>query len=145
MFLKISQNSQENTCARASLLIKLLVWGHPFLQNTYFYRTPLVAAYTSSETIFATVNKLKKNLIVNVSVSNQYCPILSILPNTVQMHWRSDILQLYNFDFLTYFWHNEVINNWRREMFCNKKFLKNFAKSPGKHMCQSLFLNKLFF
>ena len=27
MFLKISQNSQENTCARVSLLIKLLAWG----------------------------------------------------------------------------------------------------------------------
>ena len=27
VFLKISQNSQENTCARVSLLIKFQVWG----------------------------------------------------------------------------------------------------------------------
>ena len=27
VFLKISQNSQENTCARVSFLIKLLAWG----------------------------------------------------------------------------------------------------------------------
>ena len=27
VFLKILQNSQENTCARVSFLIKLLVWG----------------------------------------------------------------------------------------------------------------------
>ena len=36
VFLEISQTSQENTCARVSILIKL--------QATYFYRTPLVAA-----------------------------------------------------------------------------------------------------
>ena len=27
VFLKISQNSQENTCVRASFLIKLHAWG----------------------------------------------------------------------------------------------------------------------
>ena len=27
MFLEISQNSQENTCARVSFLIKLQAWG----------------------------------------------------------------------------------------------------------------------
>ena len=36
VFLKISQNSQENTCARVSFLIKL--------QAHLFYRTPPVAA-----------------------------------------------------------------------------------------------------
>ena len=29
LFLEISQNSQENTCARVSFLIKLKAWGHP--------------------------------------------------------------------------------------------------------------------
>ena len=38
VFLEISQNSQENTCARASFLIKLQA-------ATFFYRTPLVAAF----------------------------------------------------------------------------------------------------
>ena len=35
VFLRIPQNSQENTCARVSFLIKL---------NTFIHRTPLVAA-----------------------------------------------------------------------------------------------------
>ena len=30
VFLKISQNSQENTCARVSFLIKLQAWGLHF-------------------------------------------------------------------------------------------------------------------
>ena len=61
MFLKISQNSQENTCARASFLIKLQatpatllkakLWHRcfpvnfaKFLRTSFFYRTPPVAA-----------------------------------------------------------------------------------------------------
>ena len=57
MFLEISQNSQENICARASLLIKLQSWGQqlwlsyryfPVIweisKNTFSYRKPLVAA-----------------------------------------------------------------------------------------------------
>ena len=44
MFLEISQNSQESTCARVSFLIKLQAWGfckfcetskNTFLQNTF--------------------------------------------------------------------------------------------------------------
>ena len=38
VFLRISQNSQENICARASFLIKLQA------KNMYSYKTPLVAA-----------------------------------------------------------------------------------------------------
>ena len=63
MFLEISQNLQENTCVRASFLIKLqarpeacnfikketLTQVFPFKfceisKNTFFYRTPLVVA-----------------------------------------------------------------------------------------------------
>ena len=36
VFLKISQNSQENTCAKVSFLIKLQAW-----QKNHFYRTLL--------------------------------------------------------------------------------------------------------
>ena len=39
VFLEISQNSQENKCARGSFLIML---------QAYFYRTPLVAASVKS-------------------------------------------------------------------------------------------------
>ena len=30
----------------------------------------------------------------------------------------------------------------RPDVFCKKGVLKNFAKFTGKHLCQSLFLNK---
>ena len=60
VFLEISQNSQENTCARVSFLIKLLAWPGTLLKketlaqvlscefseiskNTFFHRTSLVA------------------------------------------------------------------------------------------------------
>ena len=47
VILKILQNSQENTCVRVSLLIKLHVFSYEFCEifkNTFFYRTPPVAA-----------------------------------------------------------------------------------------------------
>ena len=46
VFLEISQNSQESTCARVPFLIKLQVFSSEFCEifkNTFFYRTPLVA------------------------------------------------------------------------------------------------------
>ena len=62
VFLKISQNLQENTCARVSFSITLLAWVCNFIKketlaqtfscefcknfkNTFFYRTPPVAAF----------------------------------------------------------------------------------------------------
>ena len=52
MFLEISQNSQENTCARDSFLIKLQAsglyqkrdTGTEISKNTFSYRAPTVAA-----------------------------------------------------------------------------------------------------
>ena len=57
VFLNISQNSQENTCARVSLLITLLNFVKretlaqvssfeicEISKNTFFYKTPLAAA-----------------------------------------------------------------------------------------------------
>ena len=54
MFLEISQNSQENTCARASFLIKLQ------------YRAPLVAACERNNFIQANAAKGKKSFF-NIS------------------------------------------------------------------------------
>ena len=62
MFLKISKNSQENTCAWVSFLIKLQSWGLQLywketpaqvfpcefceiFKTTFFYRTPPMAAF----------------------------------------------------------------------------------------------------
>ena len=47
VLLEISQNSQKNTCARVSFLIKLQAWG----LNTFFVE-PLVAA---SDLTFAVI------------------------------------------------------------------------------------------
>ena len=61
----MSQNSQENACARASFLIKLEALAYNYIKketlaqvfsckfyeiskNTFFYRTPLVAASVRS-------------------------------------------------------------------------------------------------
>ena len=63
VFIEISQNSQENTCARVSFLIKLQASASNFIKketlaqvfscefckiskNTFSYRTPPVAAFT---------------------------------------------------------------------------------------------------
>ena len=53
VFLEISQNPQENTCAKVSFLIKLQSLGQvlscefcEISKNTFFYRTPLVATST---------------------------------------------------------------------------------------------------
>ena len=44
VLLEISQNLQENTCARISFLIKLQACEFcEIFKNTFFYRTPLVA------------------------------------------------------------------------------------------------------
>ena len=43
VFLEISQNSQESTCARDSFLIKLQALGK-ISKGTFFYRTPPVVA-----------------------------------------------------------------------------------------------------
>ena len=63
LFLEISQNSQGNTCARVSFLIKLQTLAYVFScefceisKNTFSYRTPLV---TASEILFVEVNAIK--------------------------------------------------------------------------------------
>ena len=35
------------------------------------------------------------------------------------------------------------VRNSRPEMLCEKDVLRNFAKFTGKHLCQSLFFNKV--
>ena len=49
MFLEISQNSQENTCARVYFLIKLQTFEfYEISKNGFSYRTPPVAVSTFS-------------------------------------------------------------------------------------------------
>ena len=37
----------------------------------------------------------------------------------------------------------EIFRSSRPEVFCEKDVLRNFAKFTGKHLCQSLFFNKV--
>ena len=52
--------------------------------------------------------------------------------------WRIEILwtQRFALQFCIY-------TSSRPELFCKKYVLRNFAKFPGKHLCQSLFFNKV--
>ena len=36
-----------------------------------------------------------------------------------------------------------IVRSSRPEVFCGKGVLRNFAKFTGKHLCQSLFFNKV--
>ena len=36
-----------------------------------------------------------------------------------------------------------LLSSSRPEVFCKKSILKNFTKFTGKHLCQSLFVNKV--
>ena len=60
LFLKVSQNSQENTCARVSFLLKLQALGLQLClkrdsgtgeisKDSFFYKTPPVAASGESK------------------------------------------------------------------------------------------------
>ena len=40
-------------------------------------------------------------------------------------------------------WSNKIFRSSRPEVFCKKRVLRNFAKFRGKHLCQSLFFNKV--
>ena len=59
VFLKISQNSQENTCARVFFLIKL--------HATYVYRTTMLAA--SVTTCYKCLQSLRYKIESNVTIS----------------------------------------------------------------------------
>ena len=78
VFLEISQNSQENTCARVSVLIKFQAGACKFIKtealaqvsscefcgiskNTFFYRTRLVAASVFFDKVARPATLLKKN------------------------------------------------------------------------------------
>ena len=38
---------------------------------------------------------------------------------------------------------SSIVESSRPELFCKKGVLRNFTKSTGKHLCQSLFFNKV--
>ena len=56
--------------------------------------------------------------------------------------YLTEILYILGFFFLATFY-KLFFRSSRPEVFCKKSVLGNFAKFAGKHLCQSLFLNKV--
>ena len=45
--------------------------------------------------------------------------------------------------FIAFKFYNDASRNSRPEVFCEKGVLRNFAQFRGKHLCESLFFNKV--
>ena len=56
-------------------------------------------------------------------------------------HVAIDNIYKYSNNFFYFFFCNFIRS--RPNVFCKKGFLRNFTKYTGKHLCQSLFLNKV--
>ena len=72
MFLEISQNSQENTCARVSFLTKLQAWGCEFCKiskNTFFF-TEYLWATASGQKEVNNLDQLNAGWISDNTFSN---------------------------------------------------------------------------
>ena len=70
--LEISQNSQENICARVSFLIKLLVFSHEFCKisknNLFTERREFdIRMNKSASTAFRKVDNTKKNSEISLN------------------------------------------------------------------------------
>ena len=78
----------------------------------------------------------KKNLMLQQSESKK-----NLLVNFNQVHTYSEWFQfVMKWDFFELFWEKQ---SFVLKVFCTKGVLKNFAKFIRKHLCQSLFFNKV--
>ena len=148
MFLKVLQNSQENTNARASFLIKLKSgWGYIFLHKT--------------SGIFTFVSLLLKIPDKTGFHSWKFCKIvwhqLEIPRLKTKTHGNSTLAGEHLLR--SVFWMKVQIirlstermafwgsfNSKRQPPWClvRKGVLMNFAKFTGKHQCQILFCNNV--
>ena len=110
VFLEISQNSQENTCARVSLLINLqaevcnfikkdtlaLVFSSEFCKiskNTLYYKTPLVAASVNILLVVYIDYSIFTYKSFLFQFSGVYNSLLSIRNSSMKswgFYWRND-------------------------------------------------------
>ena len=117
MFLQISQNSQENSCARVSVLIKLQAETFNFILKRLWHRCFPVNF----------VKFLRTAFLQNTSRRLLFC-----------FHWTAICNgSLRNRPI------SDPIQKQPPEVFCKKGVLRNFAKFTGKHLCQSFFFNKV--
>ena len=79
-------------------------------------------------------------------MTGQFSPSFSPL-KTVLKNWSSDffVKEMVHFlNFLNFLIHPlSFLQKQPLELFCNKGVLRNFAKFTGKHMCQSIFFDKV--
>ena len=71
---------------------------------------------------------------------------LRLLRSTFDFVNLYSTFDFYSFDFIVIrrvFVLRVLYRSSRPEVLCKKDFLRNFTKFTGKHLCQSLFLNKL--
>ena len=117
VFLKNSKNSQENTSARVSFLIKLQALG--LLRSTliieHLWWLLLMAFF-----FFAKGKRVIKCNFVNIVVGIKIIFLWKCLSNCEVSFQKQP-----------------------PEVFCEKSILKNFTKFKGKHLCWSLFLINL--
>ena len=119
MFLKISQNSQENTCTslffnKVAQLQPLQAFFYKFCEicnNTLFYRTLLVASSKSVRTLFSTIfTNTEKSCEASghpcssfIQTRHKYQPVLSCFPVLVERAKDSHF---------TFFFGNELISDY---------------------------------
>ena len=99
---------------------KIFVLSQCIVYWTSFQKTP---TYTYQKTLFLTLL-----LLVFKIVESLKCLFKYFISTKLCFHYG-----------LTHF----MSRSSHSEVFCKKGVLKNFAKSTGKHLCQSLFLNKV--
>ena len=83
MFLKISQNSQENTCARVSFMIKLQACQRLFFNNVAGLRL----ATLLKQRPWQTCNFIKREILAPLSFRFQYLATFWSILLTEPMFW----------------------------------------------------------
>ena len=82
--------------------------------------------YSIKKLFLKILQYLQKNTCVEVSFSCKYCEVLSICKRLLLEHHQ-----------------DHRARSSRPGVFCKKGVLRNFAKFTGKHLCWSLFFNKV--
>ena len=124
MFLKISQNSQENTCVRASFLITL--------QASDFIKKETLAQAFSCE-------------FCEVFYRTPYLQNTSgrLLLKLSSLRWAFYLVIPWQLIFACLIWNSVKVAKWGKPKQTAGGVLNNFVKLPGKHLCWCLFFNKV--
>ena len=116
VFLELSQNSQENTCARVCFLIKLQVWGlQLYLKKRLWHRCFLVNFVKCLRTPF--LQNTTGRLLLSVSRGYRYaCEITGFFFNVFINHFQKihrSVLHKITI-VLVYFWDVYNVNLWEK-------------------------------